>query len=290
MSRPLTSDDFAPPTDIPPGGWGKTDPLEERTTPEIPELKLVSPEDLELRYQVAVQALGINPAVVYHPCSGNYKTPSVVFPNARVVYVEKDARAVQAFKEAGLEAHEASATEYTPDAPVDLLILSNPTIPSKHPASTVRSGGYVFTNNYHGNATELKDDPDFELVGVVAPTAEGYTLDREDLEQYWQTVSNDEEFRRARAGFGSLHFATAKETVDHLKPGEGGVLERYQALIEEARQKARSQISEALAKQATAMGIDLNKQRQFLHGGQLLNADLPTKKGTVDDIYVFHKK
>ena len=284
----------SPPTDLPPGASveaGQSDEPRPRQA-ELPPVELISSEDLEKRWLLASQALGLNPKVVYHPCSGNYKTPSVIFPEAQVIYVEKDSRAVAAFQREGYEAHEASATEFTPEEPVDLLILLNPVIPSKHPASTVRSGGYVFCNNYHGNASQLKEDENFELVGVVVPNGEGYRFDQNNLEEYWQPVETDEEFQRARAGWTAVSFEQAQKTIKVLKPDATEVLPVYKQAIAEAREAYRARISADLAESVNASGVDLDpdKTTDFYVNGQVLSAKFPTKKGSTDDVYVFRKR
>lgn len=285
-----------PPTDLPPGASveaGQSDESRPRQA-ELPPVELISSEDLEKRWLLASHALGLDPKVVYHPCSGNYKTPSVIFPAARVIYVEKDPRAVAAFQREGYEACEASATEFTPDVPVDLLILLNPVISSEHPASTVRNGGYVFTNNYHGNASQLKEDENFELVGVVVSDGDGYQFDQEHLEEYWQTVETDEEFKKARAGWTTVSFEYAQKVVQSLRPDATEVLPVYKQAIAEAREAYRRRISENLnlIENANASGVDLDpdKKTDFYVNGRILSANFPTKKGSTDDIYVFRRK
>lgn len=285
----------APPTDLPPGGWAEAEQGKGRRDHgvDLPPVELVSPENLEKRWLLAAQAVGLDPNVVYHPCSGNYKTPSVVFPNARVIYVEKDARAVAAFRKEGYEAHETSATEFTPDVPVDLLILLNPAILSEHPASTVRSGGYVFCNDYHGTASELNRNEAFEFVGVVIPTEDGYKFDKANLEDYWQEVGTDEEFRNARLDpFGAVSYEGAQGHVAKFEPGATDVLQAYGRVLDRARIEFSERMRALSEEFGGTYGVNTDPAREeiLMMRGRVLKTLLPKKKGSVDDIFVFRKK
>ena len=289
--KDITADFFAPPEgeEIEAGGFGDAPPPDYvPAAPEPIDLEPKASADLVARYTCAATALGIHPKVVYHPCSGINISPSASFPDSRVIYVEIDPHAVAALKQKGYEAHETSATEFKTEVPVDLLILLNPTIPSEGPAANLRSGGYVFTNNYHGNANELKSNPNYELVGVVVPGEEGLHLDQENLDEYWQTVETEEEFKKARDIWGAVHYDTARSTVRLLSPDAADVLVAYKGLLEQARAEFRSR---ATQETAALLGDTELLLLKGPNGMPLaLEPKLPHKKGTVDDIFVFRKK
>jgi hypothetical protein len=71
--------------------------------------------------------------IIYYPCSATDASLSVAFPDSRVIYVDIDKNAVESLRKAGLEAHEASVFEFSPDQPVDILFTLNPSVPIDKP-------------------------------------------------------------------------------------------------------------------------------------------------------------
>src|ERR1035437_2277782 len=130
------------------------------------ELKAEARPDLVAKYQLFDKMVNPSKSVVYHPCGSDDVSPSVAFPNSRVIYVEQDEQAVVALQKGGFEAHHASALEYDP-SDVDILIMLNPQISPTIPASHVKESGYVVCNDYHATATALRTNPDLQLRGLI---------------------------------------------------------------------------------------------------------------------------
>ena len=107
-----------------------------------------------------------NARAVLHPSCANDASPSKVFD--AVTYVDIDTAAMELFRKHGLDAHGQDIREYKPAKEHDLLILLNPQTPTEWASQHIRNGGYILSNNYHGNATEMYKQPDkFEMVGVI---------------------------------------------------------------------------------------------------------------------------
>lgn len=264
---------------IEPGSW------HEHSKNEVPprqlevnnELKAASHEDLVAKYRVFRESTGTNPKVVYHPCSAVDSSPSVAFPESRVIYAERDERAVKALQEAGLEAHYASALEFNPGN-VDMLILLNPAIEPDFPSQFVVPGGYVVSNDYHGTATSLRNNDQFELQGIIRQTRDkGLLLDRDNPDDYWKEVETEEEWENAPFTWGgAVNYSSAAEIVELVTGKRENIMEEYRRIVEMAREDG--------------LAIDANTFIYTYQGRSLvLSFKLPSKKGTVDDLFVFQK-
>ena len=188
------------------------------------------PEDLIEKYSVIRDALDLKPSIVYHPCGAYDCSPSAVFPDSRVVYVDTDEESMAALQEAGYETHTADATEFDP-GPVDLLILLNPAISSSGPASHVGEKGFVITNDYHSNASELYRNPNFDLRGFLREDNDGeYIFDKESAAQYWEggDVDTEEAFITNHA-FDTFYKGVVEKYGDPSK----GYLSEYKRLCME---------------------------------------------------------
>ncbi len=103
---------------------------------------------------------------VLHPSCANDASPSKVFD--AVTYVDLDTIAMDMFRQHGLDAQGQDIREYRPTKEHDVLILLNPAIATEWASRHLKKGGYVVTNNYHGNATGMHKRPDaFELIGTL---------------------------------------------------------------------------------------------------------------------------
>lgn len=265
--------------DIKPGSWHEQ-PKESvlPKTPEAKELKATPHEDLVAKYRVFREATGAKPAVVYHPCGAVDSSPSVAFPDSRVIYAEIDEKAVKALQEAGLEAHHASALEFNPGN-VDTLILLNPTIPPDFPSQFVVPGGYVVSNDYHGTATSLKGNEEYELQGIIRPTKDrGLIMDRDNPEDYWREVETEEEWENAPFSWGgAANYASAAQVVELMTGKRENIMEEYRRIVEMARKDG--------------LAVDDDTFIYNYEGRSLvLSFKLPSRKGTVDDLFVFQKR
>lgn len=208
------------------------------------------------------------PEVVYYPCSESDKSPSAAFPDSKVIYADINHSAVEALQREGEDARVADAEEFDPGK-VDVLLMLNPGISPDVPASHVVEGGHVLANNYHGTARELYDNPNYELRGVISGDEEP-VLDTDHLEDYFTKVSTNEEFKQTPF----YHFA--QNQVKKVAPQTEDVLTEYKRIIEMARDQNPEKTGPLI----------------LSHEGEqlIIPTELPSKKGNVDDFYVFQKK
>src|SRR3989344_5170963 len=70
---------------------------------------------------------------------------------------------------------------YDPAKPFDLVIALNPCLDSKDLTKHLSTRGYVIANNYHGNSSQLLENPEFEGVGTIDRNENGIYLARGDF-------------------------------------------------------------------------------------------------------------
>lgn len=125
---------------------GKATPtFGERSNAEEPERRPEVNNVLVMKYHVFLNELQPLTAIIYHPSNATDVSPSVAFPSSRVIYAEIDTQAVKALRKAGYESHYGSASGvllgdpempvYTPDTPVNVLILLTHKSPQILPAT-----------------------------------------------------------------------------------------------------------------------------------------------------------
>jgi hypothetical protein len=223
--------------------------------------------------------------VVYHPSSANDISPSVAFPDSRVVYVDIDDESMEAARKKGLEAHTASALEFNPGA-VDVLIMLNPAISPDIPSSHVVQGGYILCNDYHGTASDLRKNDEYALVAMIRPGPSKLLFDTENLDDYWKEIDTEEEFKQAPPGFGAENYKNAASAVEAITGKKDNVLAEYKNIIAKAKEEGRRQNEELGIEDVPDDDIIMltNGEQQLI-----LQTTLPKKKGTVDDMFVFRK-
>jgi hypothetical protein len=104
--------------------------------------------------------------LVYYPCCEADISPSEVFKDSSILYVDINEQATKALAEKGYQAYACDVFDFIPGQ-VDILILLNPVIRPDSPAHFVKKGGYILCNNYHATASNLSKNPEYELKGVV---------------------------------------------------------------------------------------------------------------------------
>lgn len=108
------------------------------------------------------------PGRVYYPGCDMDSTPIRAFPNSDVTLLDINEHAIKALQRNGIEAIHGDAKLYRPDNLHDLLILLNPGIKSRDATPTLKVGGYVIANDWHGNTTELLTIPEeFNFIGIL---------------------------------------------------------------------------------------------------------------------------
>lgn len=253
-------------------------PLSQDEAPK--ELVAEPSSDLVAKYKLFQQATGAKTDVVYYPCSAADSSPSVAFPNSRVIYVELDSGSVEALKKTGFEVYNASALEYDPGN-VDVLILLNPTIKPDIPSKHVVPGGFTICNDYHGTASRLRGDPNWELKGVIVPISEGkFKFDTEGLEDYWKEVETDDEWKNARFSWGAQSYEEVVRIVEEETGKRENILENYVRIIKEAISQGKGAIIHDEGETSLVS----------FEGKVLLLGALPKKKGAVDDLFIFQRK
>ncbi|MFH1601566.1 MAG: hypothetical protein ABIB61_01280 [Candidatus Shapirobacteria bacterium] len=106
--------------------------------------------------------------LVYYPCCGLDISPSVAFPESKVVYVDSDRMTINKLILAGYEAHNASALEYQLKQKADIVLIVNPTdIDLNNICQQAGGNGFVLCNNYHATATAMASNEDYELTGYL---------------------------------------------------------------------------------------------------------------------------
>lgn len=234
--------------------------------------------------------------VIYHPCGANDVSPSAAFPESRVIYVDIDDESVDALKKGGFEAHTASALEFDPGK-VDILIMLNPQISPDVPSSYVIKNGFVLSNNYHDTANSLYQNKQYQFRGLIRKTSkeEGLILDTENLEDCWEEVETEEEFKNAPFSFGVINYNMAAQVVEVVTGKKENVLAEYKKIIADARKKEQQENARILKEHPELANTlnDPDKTDVFLlnHRGKTfaLSTRLPRKKGVVDDIFIFQK-
>lgn len=274
-------------------------PYHEEMPPPETEPKSIEAEprpDLVAKYSLFREKLKPKADVVYHPCGANDVSPSVAFPDSRVVYVDIDEKSVEALKTGGFEAHTASALEFDPGE-VDVLIMLNPQIPPDVPASHVVENGFVLSNDYHQTASVLHRNDQYQIRATIRVSKGGeLILDTENLEDYWKEIDTEEEFQNAPFDYGAASYQMAVSVVEAVTGKRENVLTEYKKIIATAREKHRQVIAQMLQEHPEWAEFSdvLNKEEDALmynHEGKqfVLQTTLPRKKGTVDDIFVFQK-
>lgn len=251
--------------------------------------------DLVAKYLLFREKFKPKADVVYHPCGANDISPSVAFPDSRVIYVDIDDKFVDALKKCGFEAHTASALEFDPGN-VDILIMLNPTIPPDVPSSHVCENGFVLSNDYHGTASSLHRNEQYQLRAMVRTSNVGeLMLDTENLEDYWREIDTDEEFQNAKLDWGAANYTMAVPVVESVTGKKENILAEYKKIIAMAREEERRKNDEIIAENPELAELigdpDKEDAIMFDYNGRqfVLVTTLPRKKGTVDDIFVFQK-
>ena len=230
--------------------------------------------------------------VVYHPCSANDVSPSVAFPKSRVIYADIDHDAMQTLNDNGYEAHEEDASNFDLKTEADVLILVNPAINTDKASEKVAIGGYVLCNNYFDTAIEMKQNSDFQFLGVITSKEGHKYFDKKNLEDYWKEVETNEEWQKAPLTFGAgADYTTAAMIVKKVTGETNNILQGYKELVERARGQMRRKKSASISMELTDVDMEFEDIVLLEHDGEtfVLDTHLPNKKGQADDIFVYKR-
>ncbi len=246
---------------------------------KVSELEAKSYLDLVVKYRAFKEAVGFDTGVVYHPCGYADVSPSEAFPGSRIIYADREDGAMEVMRKKGFEAHTVDVLSFDP-GPVDVLILLNPQIRSEVPASHVKPGGYALSNNYHGNASQLKESADFEFVALIHMKGDSLVYDTEQLEDVWNTVATKEAFE-AVTQEGA--YARLTKIVEMFGRPIADPIREFQQLQRDIREGKVEGVTDV---------VDIGKAISFIYNDQkiMIPGFMPNKKGGADDFYVFKRR
>lgn len=263
---------------------------------KIQSIEVKSYPQLVAKYSLFKEKLKPKADIVYHPCNANDVSPSFAFPDSRVIYVDINQKYVEALKNGGFEAHAASALEFEP-GDVDILIMLNPQISPEVPSSHVVENGFVLCNDYHGTASFLHNNEQYQLRSIIKLSRNGeLILETENLDECWTDVDSDEEFKNAPFSWGKADYKTATIIVEAVTGRKENILAEYKKIIAQAREEERQKNAKRLQEHPEWADFiedpDKSDALAFNYGEKnfVLPTILPKKKGATDDIFIFQKK
>lgn len=194
--------------------------------------------------------LGFSPNTVYYPGCGEDVTPTIAFPDSRVVYVDTHSSSMEMLRRLGLEAYSGDAEEqcwydgkdivdsHSIDLSVDLMILkATPLLKPKIPASFVKEEGYVFSDNWYKCTENLNRIQGYKLKAAIYLNYQSdfpeFIVDEDNPSDCLVNHTVEEEFERAP------HYFKAKDTIieTYGKIPPEGVLNMYTRLMDDARKQ-----------------------------------------------------
>lgn len=107
---------------------------------------------------------------IYVPASGVETSPSLLFPEATVTYLDSNGEAVAALTQAGYTAHEGDANTFSLSSAADFIVLLNTNGITDYDVlmSQVREGGYIIEHNYMSPPPEgLSCQDDLTFLGTI---------------------------------------------------------------------------------------------------------------------------
>ena len=168
------------------GTWHDGEVIREINIPDesLPiqsDLKPYSDSDLVAQYEFFRRSI-YDPVRVFYPSCGLDISPLRGFPNSEVVLMDIDNELEAIMKAEGVAQFiTGDVLQYKPERPFDLVIALNPTLDSKDLTRHLVNRGYVLANNWHNNASELLETPNFEGIGTIDRNESGIYLARKDF-------------------------------------------------------------------------------------------------------------
>lgn len=255
------------------------------------EQKNETTEDRKLveSYDVFQREFPGNYETVYYPCCARDISPSKSFSNSKVLYVDLDQKSIESLKKEDFEAYCDDAVEYSNNEKnkesADIVIIMNPRVSGLDLINNLKKDGYVLCNDYHHTATEFSESSDFELLGIIHQQDQETIFDKENPNEYWEEVDSEEDFKKAPVGFGQMNYNGAKEIVKRIKGEESKeVLNDYKKILEQEINRMNEEERGYVKETGAVMAKDTSGEQL------LLITELPRKKGTCDDVFVFKKK
>lgn len=135
-----------------------------------------SSDDLVRQYEFFRQNIH-EPRRVFYPSCGLDLSPIRGFPNSEVVLMDNDKAIANKMRDVN-QFKLGDVLAYNPENPFNLVIALNPALSSRDLTRHLSTGGYVLANNWHDNASQLLDDPEFEGIGTIDRNESGIYLAR----------------------------------------------------------------------------------------------------------------
>ena len=124
-------------------------------------------ESLIKTYKFFQENFGI-PATVFYPSCNLDASPLRAFDKSKVTLLDNDEDVVKALRRNGVEIIHEDVKIHRPREKYDFLILLNPQVRTYDASHTVRNGGYILTNNYHHNASQMFARPwSYRFIGLI---------------------------------------------------------------------------------------------------------------------------
>lgn len=262
------------------------------------ELKLESTENLIRSFDLFKNNFHPKADLIYYPCSGPDISITKSFPESKIVFLDQQEETINTLQEAGFEAVKESAQNFKLKVKADIMLLYNPQIsPAGTMFENLNQKGYLICNDYHHTASLVKKRNDFELKGIIRRDKNNLILDTENLEDYWKDIDSEEEFKNAPSSWGGVNYQFAKRIVEKTTGKTENILEEYKKIIKLAKEATRKENERFFAENP-----DFNKNMMpdensnplmwNIESGEqhMVITELPKKKGTVDDTFIFLKK
>ncbi len=214
--------------------------------------------------------------LIYYPCCGNDITPSDWFKNKRVIFADIDTAKIDAIKKRWLEWYNVDVTKFKPEG-VDSIILFNSVISSTNFVNILKKWWLILANNHLGTATELFNNNSFEFIWLLNLTWKQIELDTSNLEDCLKEVETDEELKNTPSSFWSADYSSIKNMVLKVYWTEKDLITNFKKLLTEKR--------EGLIKIPRFLIYRIEWEEYPI----FTVIDLPKKKWTADDLYIFKK-
>jgi hypothetical protein len=118
-----------------------------------------------------------DPQRVFYPSCNVDVTPISAFPNSEVVLLDRDEGVAKSMQKHGIEQFvQSDIHDYIPGKEFDLVIALNPQLHSRDITKYLSIGGYALANNWHQNANQLMETPNFEYIGQIDDSSKGMRL------------------------------------------------------------------------------------------------------------------
>lgn len=262
------------------------------------EIKTESTERLVQSFNLFKDHFNPKADLIYYPCSGSDISIAKSFPESKIIFLDQHDGTIDALSKAGFEAVKESAQDFKLKVKADIMLLYNPQIP---PSGTVMENlsekGYFLCNDYHDTASLTKEREDLTLKAIIRNEKGNLIVDTENLEDYWKEIDSEEEFKNAPFSWGGVNYDMAKKVVEKRTGKTENILEEYKKIIAEAKEAIRKQNEKFFEENPDFpknMMPDENSDPLMWKDGNgeqhFIIANLPKKKGVVDDTFVFYKK